>query len=284
MTSSQHSTGNHARVGWVILILLLLLRIPYTVIATYLWSRTTGWPPAVYQLGTYLLTAFFIWWERDDLSDVHLDGLSIVLIVLFGPAQTLILRYWGIQTPLTFPHPAGLLIWAAAIVLTIALGRSTFRRAVVNRTTVGWLAAGLLAGLLLASLQNLDSFRNAQNLVPLPSVSGSTGLAFFYQLGYAAACEEPLFRGFLWGYLRRLGWPDGRAWLLQAGLFMIAHLYFINALRLQFWLLIPASGLLFGLFAWRSRSIAPGMLAHAAVNSGAYILLLNALAAVLRWS
>ncbi len=282
MSTTLRTTSYRRRIGWLILVLLLLVRIPYSGLLTYSSASPTGWGPAISQLSNYCLTALLIWWERDDLSAMHIDTLTLVLIVLFKPAQTLLLRYWNIQTPLTFPHPAGLLIWAVAIALTAAIFRNARKPAPITGTSATWSAAGLLAGFMISAVLSLDAFRQVRNLAPLPSVTVSTGMAFFYQLGFATVAEEPLFRGFLWGYLRRLGWREVWVWLVQMVLFMLAHLYFINALHFQFWILIPASALVFGLFAWQSRSVAPGMLAHAAINASAYILLLNALAALLK--
>jgi hypothetical protein len=282
MASKRDPIANHRRFGWLIIVLLLLLRIPYSIILTYGGASSIGWGPAGYELATYLLTSFLIWWEREDLAAVHMDTPAIVLIMLFKPVQTLILRYWGIDTPLSFPHPASILIWAMAIALTAVLWSRRHERSCINLVSYFWLGAGLLAGLALSAVPAIDVFRHAQDLVPSPSVSISTGLAFLYQMGFAAVSEEPLFRGFLWGYLCRLGWREKWVWITQMLLFMMAHLYFINAMHVQFWVLVPVAGLLFGLLAWRSRSIAPGMLAHAAYNAGAYIILLNALAGALR--
>jgi membrane protease YdiL (CAAX protease family) len=111
----------------------------------------------------------------------------------------------------------------------------------------------------------------------LPSVATFTGRAFVYHLGFASISEEPLFRGFLWGYLRRLGWKDIWIWPAQAAIFMSAHLYFIDALPFEFWIVVPLAGLILGLFAWWSRSIAPGMMAHAAFNASVYLILLRLL-------
>jgi membrane protease YdiL (CAAX protease family) len=101
------------------------------------------------------------------------------------------------------------------------------------------------------------------------------GSGFLYQLGFAAVSEEPVFRGFLWGYLRKLGWREIWVWLAQAGLFMSAHLYFRDALPFNFWIVVPSAGLIFGLLAWRTRSIAVGMMSHAAYNGGVYVILLK---------
>ncbi len=55
---------------------------------------------------------------------------------------------------------------------------------------------------------------------------------------------------------------------------MSAHVYFINAMRYNFFVVVPAAGLLLGLLAWLSRSIAPGMLAHAGYNASIYVILM----------
>jgi hypothetical protein len=40
-----------------------------------------------------------------------------------------------------------------------------------------------------------------------------------YPMGYAAALEEPVFRGLLWGYLRLKGCKDVTILLIQGALF-----------------------------------------------------------------
>ncbi len=287
MTSVTSNLPVHRRIAWAILVLLLLLRIPYSIALTYLSPDNRGWGPTVFQLGTYLLTAFLIWWERRALSTFHIDTLALGMILLFKPAQTLILSYWGIDTPLALPHPAGVLIWAAAIGLVVALWRSGYRPAPIRGTAWAWLGAGSAAGLVLSVLPNIAVFRanldsGGQDFAAFSSITMSTALSFLYQVGFAAISEEPLFRGFLWGSLRELGWREVWAWLAQAALFMSAHVYFINALPFNFWIAVPAGGLIFGLFAWRSRSIAAGMLAHAAYNAGVYVILLGLLVLFLR--
>src|SRR5215813_13233882 len=95
----------HAIVDWFALGALLFLRIPFSVYITYVYPSNEQWGPAIFQAGTYFLTAFLIWWERDSLAAFHIDGIALGLIVLLKPLQTLILSYWGIDIPLACPHP-----------------------------------------------------------------------------------------------------------------------------------------------------------------------------------
>ncbi len=272
----------HRGVAWLAIAGLLFLRIPFTIFLIYAPPGDRPWAPVFFQLGTYFLTAFLIWWEREDLSKVHIDTLALAIIILFKPAQTLILRYLGVDTTLTFPNPVGVLVWVIAIGLVIALWRSGFRPEPVRASDWGWLSFGLLVGFVLSALPNMDVFHSSLRAesppyVTLPTVAASTGITFLYQIGFAAVTEEPLFRGFLWGYLRRLGGREIWAWLVQAALFMSAHVYFIEALHFNFWVAVPGGALIFGLLAWRSRSIVPGMMAHAAYNAGVYIILVRLL-------
>jgi hypothetical protein len=81
----------------------------------------------------------------------------------------------------------------------------------------------------------------------------------------AAIDEEPLFRGFLWGYLRDLGWKEKWILIFQAFLFWTIHINYWN--KFPFIILLPFLGLLLGILAWRSRSIATSMAAHAGYNT-----------------
>jgi membrane protease YdiL (CAAX protease family) len=270
----------HRIIAWAAITVLLFLRIPFYVFITYAYPSDEQWGPAIYQVGTYFLIAFLIWWEREALSGVHIDTLALIMILLIKPVQTLILGYLGIDIPLTFPHPVSLSIWVISLALVISLWRSGYRLIPIQARSWGWLIAGLMIGFVISALPNLDVFQsNARFSGPdytgLSSVTTATGVAFLYQLGFAAISEETVFRGFLWGYLRELGWREIWVWLVQAGLFMSAHLYFKDALPFNFWIVVPVTGLLFGLLAWRSRSIASGMMAHAAYNAGVYVILLK---------
>ncbi|WP_282433334.1 CPBP family intramembrane glutamic endopeptidase [Desulfosporosinus sp. FKA] len=90
---------------------------------------------------------------------------------------------------------------------------------------------------------------------------------FLVQLNSAAILEEPLFRGFFWGYLKNRGWKESWIWLTQAGLFVIGHIYYINKAPLSFWIIVPLSGLVLGFLVWRTRTIATSMVAHGLINS-----------------
>ena len=88
---------------------------------------------------------------------------------------------------------------------------------------------------------------------------------------FAPILEEPLFRGVLYATLRlRLG--PAPATLVSAGLFALAHGYGVVGFVSVF-----ASGVLWALAYERTRSLLPGMLAHAVSNIQATTIVLATL-------
>lgn len=112
---------------------------------------------------------------------------------------------------------------------------------------------------------------------PQIAQSGYTGLAltaanvarvFLIEALTVALGEELFFRGLLGGALmRRFGFVVGN--LIQSLLFLLPHLLLLTA-SVRLGLLLPVqwlAGWLQGWLFWRSKSILPGWLAHALVNT-----------------
>lgn len=94
-----------------------------------------------------------------------------------------------------------------------------------------------------------------------------TGVGGYGAIVLSTLAEEMLFRGFLAGLLiARLGFAWGNA--VQAILFLAPHALLL-IVSVAFWPLLPAqliAGWLLGWLRYRSGSIAPGWVAHAAAN------------------
>jgi len=276
MTKSQTvAHEHHRRVTWFVLIMLLFLRIPYTIAIIYFLQIENQYGAAVYEVCTYILTAFLIWWERGGLAEFNIDKSALVMILLFRPFQTLILSYWRVESPLVFPGFPSLMIWAASIALGVSVWRSGVKFTHLTASTWMWLGIGIGAGICVSILENFASFRSilsSNQSAFFPLVVKSTSLNLLYHLGFAAINEEPLFRGFLWGVLRQRKWNEGWILIFQTILFTCAHVYFAKQFPLLFWVFIPGAALLFGLLTMGSRSISPAILAHGMINGSAYVL------------
>lgn len=251
---------------------LLILRLPFLGLGILILIDNPPWLGASFEISTYLLIIILIWWERDHLAEYHIDGLALWLIILFRPLNSVIIRLSSPDSPLSFQNPPSWIIFAAAIGLFAALRLNGFQFPAINRQTIRLYAIGTLAGIGLAlvvaypvALQlEPDELRVRPRLLSLLSL---TLIRVPQQLGYAAVIEEPVFRGFLWGYLRLKGWKDINTWIFQAVLFMLAHIYYWNTLPFSFWLVVPLSGLTLGVLAWKTRTITPSMAAHATENA-----------------
>ncbi len=145
-----------------------------------------------------------------------------MLIILFKPVQTLLLLFWGIDTPLTLPHLAGVVVWLVAIYLTVSLWKSGYKLYPIRGVPWTWMGTGLMVGLLFSVILNLGAFRDVVSSAK-SSLSGNSGVnvsasilgaTLFYQMGFAPVSEEPLFQRFLWGHLRILGLREVWVWLL----------------------------------------------------------------------
>lgn len=263
---------------WALIGALLFLRIPFLAgLRIILGNPSPLWLEEVFEAGTFLLTAILIWVERERLGDFHIPPLALALILVFKPLVPVFEWLMGLRgSPTSFPQPLSFMYLAIVLGLLAALRRAGWKWQPVAKPEWKWLGWGLAAGLGLLALLSFPtafSIRTLGGSFEVPLAAWLTSfLRIPQQLGYAAITEEPLFRGFLWGALRKSGWKDGAILVFQALLFMLGHAYYIQQVPLSFWVVVPVGGLVLGWLAWRSRSIASSMAAHAMLNAFGYTL------------
>lgn len=258
------NTNPHMRVTWLLIGGLFILRAPlYGGIP--LFGVYPDWLDPVWRIGTYLLTALLIWWEQDRLAEFHIDKLVLIMFILGKPLE-FILYQPGMPDSFQSNTAVYVLYLPIAIGLVIALWLTRPRLPKLSVKSWGWVGIGGLAGIALAA------YFAAVFRIASPgfgkAMPTSTELIFspLWQMLYAGLGEEPFFRGFLWGGLRKTGLKDVWIWLLQTALFWLSHLATLMYAPISFWLIIPVGGLVFGWLAWRSRSIAPSIVAHGLAN------------------
>lgn len=272
-TFEDRENKTHRLITWLLLAGLLFLRLPlFTGVALFSKAHLY-WADPCFQIGTYLLTAILIWWERSRLTEFHVDRLAIAIIVLLKPVQMIFLV--NSKAGRAFPPWTAAIILATSIGLLIALRRSRLDLPKIRAANLKWFVIGAGAGVLTAIVLGYPTslqINKSQLAAPphLLLLLFEAAFGFVYQLGYAAVSEEPLFRGFLWGRLRKAGWKEVWIWLFQAGLFMLGHIYYLKNWLISFYILVPVGALVYGFVAWRSRSIAASMAAHAAHNALGY--------------
>lgn len=248
---------------WILLGGLLFLRFPWLIFGENLAPAYGSVVIAVYEVGTCLLTVLLLFLERERLGEYHVDGLALVLL-LGAPIAVLVGRMAG-----GYALPGQALKAALAVVLLVAL---LLRRPVLPRRgagrTVGCIGVAVLAGggmALLSGFLLTFQLRETVAVSALPT-AGRLLYGILYQIDYAAAAEEPLFRGFLWGRLRKRGWKECWIWLFQALLFAVGHVYYVGDNHISAFLLVPLGALALGLVAWKTRSVGASMITHGIIN------------------
>jgi membrane protease YdiL (CAAX protease family) len=265
-TRSPRSDEGRDKLTWLLVAGLFLLRVFFLAgMRALTWTATSSWVMPIFEVGTYLLTALLIWFERDRLPDSHIDKLALLIIILGKPIEL-----WLYKSRSPFGRPLGSSAYllypviAACLSAGLIIARPRLDRFGAQRWL--WLAGGVLAGITLGAFSGWMAGREIippQRRILTPAV---LLLLPVQQMLYAGIAEEPFFRGFLWGALRRAGWKDVWIWALQAALFWLAHIYWLGRSPVSFWVLVPLGGLVFGILAWRSRSIAVSMVAHGLAN------------------
>jgi len=264
--SKQRRKGRD-KMAWLLIACLFLLRIPFLGGMRYFtWTATSCWVMPIFEVGTYLLTAILIWSERDRLPDNHIDQLALIILILGKPVELLLSKF---HNPFGRPLRSSAYLLYVPIAAALVVGLALERRRPAKSGTRKWLwvAVGVSTGIAIGALSGWLTRLE----MSLPRVSSLTTevliLLPIQQLLYAGIDEEPFFRGFLWGALRRAGWKEVWVWMFQGVLFWLAHIYWLDRSPVTFWVIVPLGGLAFGALAWRSRSIGVSMIAHGLLNA-----------------
>lgn len=266
-------------VGPVLLACLIFLRIPYLIGVTALFHKLPFLLGSIFNNGTFFITSLLIWWERDRLSEFHITR-GVLVIFIWAPLVSLIISLVFIhefsvgQIPLFHLLISFWLLWI--------LKKSNFKNQQSSNNWIIRISVAVLVGICLGTIfgyvngqQNLGGGIIGKHrtfpesvLMLLSVKSWVTVLPLFMvQLTTAATLEEPLFRGFLWGYLKNSGWEEKWILLFQAFLFWIGHIYYWSSAPYSFWIIVPFAGLILGFLAWTSRSIVTSMVSHGLFNS-----------------
>jgi hypothetical protein len=121
----------------------------------------------------------------------------------------------------------------------------------ISKKSLYWIFFGVLLGIVASLFLGFCMSYNVKNIKYINEHEISLlvkGIpqTYIYQLGYAAVSEEPLFKGFLWGYLEKKGINNYKILLFQTILFTVAHIYYFPDSLLALFIIVPVSTLIFG--------------------------------------
>jgi membrane protease YdiL (CAAX protease family) len=211
------------------------------------------------QFALYLSLCVLVVINRHSLADYHFDKLTLLIFVLFR-----IFPFLGFEPPLILcfeaaAYPMVTLVLVILLKTDPAVKLPPAKFGIIYITMIC-----LILGVVVGAAQ----MQTYENPFVIKDWSAFIYAAFVYFLDYmrtTAILEETLFRGFLWGILRRSGIPTVVVLIVQAALFSLVHLWKWYSIEL----LISAFviGLLQGIIASRTRSLAPAMAFHAATDA-----------------
>jgi ABC-2 type transport system permease protein/sodium transport system permease protein len=187
---------------------------------------------------------------------------AVMLVVLFAVIPIAVARWQGVSLPAGFQlRPAPALGFAGAVILGCALGPLAIEMILLSQDYgISTLSETDLAEKTPLVQRLVSQWQDISPLIVLAAISL-----------VPAICEELFFRGYLLSSLR------GRlpAWLAIAFTAMIFGLFHASVGGLIIVERVLSSmlvGVVLGWVAWSSRSVFPGMLAHALVNGFVVLL------------
>ncbi|AEE91070.1 Abortive infection protein [Tepidanaerobacter acetatoxydans Re1] len=212
----------------------------------------------IYLLGTFILTGFFICKNIQTLSKYNISGLAI-FIFLFSPIFSVIGDPYNFVAYINIP-------------IAIAFGIYLFRKrneivltkTQTNKITINIAITLIITVVIITIGVFIRGFKGGSNLDPL-NLEWIIH-QFLFQLSFAAIMEEPLFRGFFWGYLKKYKLSDITICVIQALLFWGVHIYYIDT-GLNFWIFHPITAFLIGVIIVKTKNIAYSLVAHALINT-----------------
>ena len=249
----------------ILIILLLFLRFPFLIAVGF---KQIPLPIALSNSimldGTYILTAMLIWYERKELDRFNITFNTILIftvIPLISLIVNNIITHQEMVSQYSFIDYSkpilGIILLIALIISKVPLKKSSIKELFI------WLLITIAASILITLL--VTGFKIDRRILytnPFELIS-----LILLQINIAAIPEEPLFRGFIWGYLTKFKWNIWLIIVFQAMLFMIGHIYYVGPYPIFVFIRTFIGGLIFGLIVWKSRSIATSMGAHGMVNS-----------------
>jgi membrane protease YdiL (CAAX protease family) len=211
-----------------------------------------------YRLIIYTVLGIIVLIEIRNLAEFHIDKFTIATFLL----SSFLRQRAGIIGEELF------LIFIASIGISIILALIVIKPKILE-TNFKWALTGLAIGLLVIFAMTLIELflRDPWQLAPLfrGNLSTTVFSHIVRQFSLGALTEEILFRGFLWGYLRRRHWTDNQVCWAQGLLFWLLH---FSRIVTPFTFLLTIPLLTFGttILTFRTRQVFPAILFHTIIN------------------
>lgn len=253
----------HEKIG-PFLTLVLCVQILFFSIMT-LFFNLNSYIEYTYIVIIYVVIALSIWLEKKNLHEFNLDRLSLLILI----SSSVFRRRLGVENEAYFL----IIIGAAGLLILIS---TILNWSKIPKTNIRWVAIGFfVACIALIPITFIESLK----LQTIPNNSpGSYGVFWdiirraMYDLSFTAPIEEILFRGFVWGYLRKLKWGVNKVFWVQGALFWLLHIGRISSF-FTFFFSIPILTYISSELTKRSGQVSPSIISHLIINTIVSVLL-----------
>ena len=206
----------------------------------------------------YFVAAILITVEIKNLEEFHFDKFTMLAFVVSA--------FWrqrlGVSSEFYF---IGLIALAGTMIL-IAIWRY---KPIIPVTDLRWARLGILFGSVCVILMAIFELLFRDNWNPILFIKNSAVLTTISQLSNQMSfipIEEILFRGFLWGFLGRLGWKENKILWAQGLLFWCSHFSRLIT-PFSYFVALPFLILISSKLVQKSRQLFPAILSHVIINA-----------------
>ena len=228
------------------------------------------------ELAAFCITLILIISNRSRLFIYKIDLSALLLILLFRPLDSILMSSWGMTWITSTKRWGGIAICVLSFLVLIVfiIRRKDFVLNGQLRENAYSILLGIVGGIigvLIISVPIVIYGRIKQTPMTIEKSSFMDCILMFaHQTGYAAVYEEPIFRGFLWGYLESKGLKEVRILLIQAGLFTLGHFYYFPNTLYSFLFIVPVCSLILGILVKKTKTISSSIVAHGFINGLRY--------------
>ncbi len=210
-------------------------------------------------IASYLCIVLLVLTENNNLEEFHIDHLSLAILIIFGLIRGNFRNPGEIYFKICIYLLCSILIFAFIVY---------FRK--IPKTKPMWVLVSFLSCLLIIPFAIIYSLHPVINPTSTILANGFLWNAVrnaYFDLSFVSPFEEIIFRGILWGLLRRWGWTDKRIFWFQVILFWLVHFWeaFVNPLA--FFTILPITIIILSLLVYYAKRISPSIIFHTAVNS-----------------
>lgn len=250
------------RLSMILFIVLILLRFPLLFAAAFgLIDDSYG--IAIYLCGTYFCTGLFICLNRTRLDQFNFSFAALFLFFM-APIAGLINNGDDYTVWLRLVMAIG---FAVYILFKRNIQLVKVPKSKIALNMIFTLMLCIAVPLLFWAIGGFESYESEHN--PLSAKYVIDLLCFHF--AFAAVSEEPLFRGFMTGYLRKRGMKELTICIAVAFAFWMGHIYYIGT-GINFWLIHPIAALLFSVVAMKTKSVSYPMILHSCINAFTEVL------------